>query len=231
MRSSREPLRAQALAQGPESCVLVLLPGLGDAPARFRSHGFASAVSQSQAPCDVIVVDAHFGYYRDAVLPERLSVEVLSPLREQYQRVWLVGVSLGGYGAVLTAQARPDLVDGVVLISPFLGVPGRVRPLLQKVEAEGGLRAYGGAFARPGEPRRHFMEVEPLWQYLASRSRGARGPELVLAWGEDDGFAWKHRILGDSLGDDATFSAPGGHTWETFASLWRKVVDDAPWRG
>lgn len=230
MRSSREALGASVLVEERRACVLVLLPGLGDDPARFREHGFDQAVSTSKAPCDVVALDSHFGYYRDAVLVERVVAEVLAPFRARYEKTWLVGVSLGGYGAALIAQARPDLVDGVVLISPFLGVPRQVRAFVERVEAAGGLAEYEGPYASQGNPRRHFMETEPLWAWLASRARGEAGPRLIIAWGSADAFSWKHRVVGAGLDPGDAVQLTGGHTWDTFAALWREVAAASPWK-
>ena len=230
MRSSREAMATSVMVDERRSCVLVLLPGLGDSPERFREHGFAEAVGQSQAPCDVVALDSHFGYYRDAVLVDRVVEEVLAPFRARYEQTWLVGVSLGGYGAALIADARPDLVDGVVLISPFLGIPRTIRPFIERVEAAGGLSQYAGPFASRGNPRRHFMEVEPLWSWLAGRARGEKGPRLVIAWGTADGFSWKHRVVGAGLDPQDVVQLEGGHTWGTFAALWREVAAACPWR-
>lgn len=229
LRSSREPLAVSSLVDQKSACVLVLLPGLGDSPELFSKHGFDQAILQSQKPCDVLVVDSHFGYYRDAVLVERLAHEVLTPLRAQYEQTWLVGVSLGGYGAALVAKDRPELVDGVVLISPFLGVPSRVRPVVEALHTAGGLEHYRGAAATSRNPRRHFVEVEPLWNWLAARGRGEEGPRLVLAWGTADAMAWKHRAVSDGLDADQVVSLDGAHTWETFAALFRRVARSPPW--
>ncbi len=152
MRSSQGAMSTSVMIDERRGCVLVLLPGLGDSPERFREHAFDDAVRQSSTPCDVVALDSHFGYYRDSVLVERVAQEVLTPFRARYQQTWLVGVSLGGYGAALIADARPDLVDGVVLISPFLGVPRAVRPFVERVEAAGGLSDYPGPFASRGAP-------------------------------------------------------------------------------
>lgn len=230
MRSSNSPLRTAALVDERSECVLVMLPGLGDDPSLFEQHGFHTAVSASDSPCDVVTVDAHFGYYRDAVLPQRLANEVLQPLRAQYRKTWLVGVSLGGYGAALTAKEKPELVDGVVLISPFLGVPRGARPLVERIKSAGGLASFRTEVTELTKPQRHFVEVEPLWGWLGSRARGEAGPELMFAFGEADGFAWKHQVLSDALSAEAQFREVGGHDWRTFAQLWRKVVVAAPWR-
>ena len=230
MRSSRGAMGTSVMIDERRGCVLVLLPGLGDSPDRFREHGFDEAVRQSSAPCDVVALDSHFGYYRDSVLVERVAQEVLTPFRARYQQTWLVGVSLGGYGAALIADARPELVDGVVLISPFLGVPRAVRPFVERVEAAGGLSDYQGPFASRGNPKRHFMEAEPLWSWLAGRARGEDGPRLVIAWGAADGFSWKHRVVGAGLDPQDVVQLEGGHTWSTFAALWREVALACPWK-
>lgn len=230
MRSSRETIARSVLVDDRRACVLVLLPGIGDDPALFRQHGFDEAVSQSRAPCDVVALDSHFGYYRDAVLVERVVDEVLAPFRTRYEQTWLVGVSLGGYGAALIADARPDLVDGVVLISPFLGVPRQIRAFVERVEAAGGLDGYKGPFAAKGNPRRHFMEVEPLWAWLAGRARGEEGPRLIIAWGKADGLSWTHRVAGAGLEPRDAVQLEGGHTWATFAALWKEVAVACPWK-
>jgi pimeloyl-ACP methyl ester carboxylesterase len=229
LRSSREPLNTAALINDRRACVLVLLPGIGDDPALFREHGFHDAAEKSPEPCDVVSVDSHFGYYRDAVLVERLTAEVLSPLRARYERTWLVGVSLGGYGAALVAEARPELIDGVVMISPFLGVPSQVTPLLRRIDAAGGLDDYDGPFAQRSKPKRHFMEPDPLWAWLASRARGDEGPRLVFAWGRADRFDPQQSVVGAALEPGDVVQHHGDHSWETFGALWRQVAASAPW--
>jgi pimeloyl-ACP methyl ester carboxylesterase len=231
MQSGREPIALAPVLEREASCVLVMLPGIGDSPQRFDEHGFVSLVREDPSGCDVTVADTHFGYYRDANIVPRLA-EVLQPLRARYAQVWLVGISLGGYGAALTARDRPDLVDGVVLISPFLGLPNTVRPLIERVEREGGLKAFEAGPARPlANARKHFMEVEPLWGWLAERARdeSGQGPRVLVAWGEDDRLAPTLRVVGRAFDD--SFSTRGGHDWVTFAGLFRQVVATAPWRG
>jgi pimeloyl-ACP methyl ester carboxylesterase len=211
------------------TCVLVLLPGLGDSPRQFEDSGFLSSVRSDPDGCDIQVVDAHFGYYREAVIAERMA-SVLRGLRQRYASVWLVGVSLGGYGAALTARAHPELVDGLVLISPFLGVPKAVRPVIARIEAAGGIDAFHSHVEALSRPQRHFVEVEPLWAWLARSLRDPSAPRIHLAWGADDGFAWKHRVLARSQGIGSALEAPGGHDWHTFSFLFRELSRRSPWK-
>ena len=219
----REPLRAAFAHQGGAECVLVMLPGIGDAPERFDASGITALAAQA---CDVLTVDAHFGYYRDATVVDRLSA-VLEPLQQRYAEVWLVGISLGGYGAAMTAQARPELVDGVVLIAPFLGLERSIRPVVTRVEQEG-LAAFSTDAARTN-PRKHFMEVEPLWAWLAERARTGEGTEVYLGWGERDRFAPTLRRVGAAF-DGHAFTAEGAHDWDTFAKVFGHIAERAPWK-
>lgn len=230
LHSSRAPLAAEVLVERPQAeCVLVFLPGIGDSPELFKQYGFDAAVKAGDARCEMLTVNGDFAYYRDAVFPQRLADEWLTPLRKRYTRIWLVGVSLGGYGAVQTARAHPELVDGVVLISPFLGVPKGTKALVDRIDAEGGLENFHSTAAAPKNPRRHFMEPEPVWDWLAARSRGEPGPALIMAWGDADQFVVAQRTVGRALPEDTTFTTEGGHTWTTFASLWRQVAATTPW--
>lgn len=80
LQHGREPLRQTPVVEQPAaSCVVLFLPGLGDAPQRFEEHGFVE-VMERHGSCDASVVDSHFGYYRDANLVPRL-IAVLEPLR------------------------------------------------------------------------------------------------------------------------------------------------------
>ena len=56
------------------------------------------------------------------------------------------------------------------------------------------------------------------------------GPALIMAWGDADQFVAAQRTVGRALPEDTTFTTTGGHTWETFASLWRKVAATTPWQ-
>ena len=67
---------------------------------------------------DVIAADAHFGYYRARSVVDRLHEDLIAPVADRYERVWLVGISMGGFGSALYAMEHPDVVDGVIMLAP-----------------------------------------------------------------------------------------------------------------
>jgi alpha-beta hydrolase superfamily lysophospholipase len=72
---------------------------------------------------------------------------VIAPgMARGYRRLWLLGISVGGMGALLYTAARFASVDGLVLLAPFLGTPGT----LAEVSAAGGITAWSRRIrARP----------------------------------------------------------------------------------
>src|SRR5712672_3477612 len=55
---------------------------------------------------DIVVADLHFGYYLRQTAIERLREDVILPARTRgYQCISLVGISLGGFGALYYAES------------------------------------------------------------------------------------------------------------------------------
>jgi pimeloyl-ACP methyl ester carboxylesterase len=114
--------------------LIVMLPGRGDRAKSFQTAGFFAVSNDSKF--DVMSVDAHFAYYKERSLVSRLHEDVIVPARENgYEDIWLLGVSMGGMGALLYADQHPDIVKGLILLAPYLGNPG----LPAEISAAGGL--------------------------------------------------------------------------------------------
>src|SRR5262249_34113173 len=93
----------------PASCLLVMLPGYGDEASDFEEHGFLDAVRRAHVDADITSVEANYGYYRNHSIVTRLHEDVLAPARQRgYRRIVLVGISMGGLGAVATARMHPE---------------------------------------------------------------------------------------------------------------------------
>jgi pimeloyl-ACP methyl ester carboxylesterase len=74
---------------------------------------------RTDAPVDLIAVDAHAGYYLRQTVLERLREDVVAPARAAgYEKARLVGISLGGLGAALYATDHADHLAGLILLLP-----------------------------------------------------------------------------------------------------------------
>lgn len=218
LRPARDPLPAHwyPAAVQPAHCLLVLLPGRWDRPEDFARRGFITDLRSAGVAADAVAVDAHLGYYRRGTVLTRLRHDVLQPARGRgYAAVWLVGISLGGTGAVLYDFTYPREVDGLFLIAPFLGEERVVRAVAEA----GGPGAFAGVEG-VGSGFEH-----DLWRWaggLAQRPAGA--PAVYLGFGRDDQFAPAHRLLAQALPPAAVFAEAGGHDWQPWRAVWRRFL-------
>lgn len=203
--------RADASATDQPRALLVLLPGRGDEGKDFEENGFIEALARSNFEVDVVTVDAHFGYYQKRILPERLHEDVLAPARAAYDEIWLLGVSMGGIGALLTAQRYPSEVDGVILIAPYLGR----RSTLAAIENAGGLRQW--------QPPKHASWDEGVWAFIKRTDK-----PIYLAYGTEDFGARAHDILAKALPSDHVFTRTGVHRWTTWTPLFESLLAAGP---
>ncbi|MCB9592884.1 MAG: alpha/beta hydrolase [Sandaracinaceae bacterium] len=219
-------------ASGRAACLLVMLPGIGDSAQSFERHGFVEEARRAGLGCDVALVDAHFTYYLIQNAVERVSTDVLQDARDRgYRSVWLVGVSLGGYGAMLTARAHPELVDGLVLLAPMVGVPPSENDVAQEILAAGGLHRWSGLDTGADDPRHHFREARLAWDWLRVSTLDPRSAQtLVLAFGTEDTRAARYEVISEVLPAQAVFRCDGAHDWPTWRRLWREVLRAHPWR-
>ena len=190
--------------------LLVLLPGRLSPPEEFRSEGLEREIERALGPVDMVAVDAHLGYYLGGAFVETLAEDVLAPARKAgFTEVWIVGVSMGGSGALAVLRQRPDLADGAVLLAPYLGTD----------EVTARVRRYGGEILSappPSDPKERFFEES--WAWLL-RSRPAL-PPLFLGFGRNDRFAPSHHLFAKSLPADHVAEVDGGHDW----GAWRRAA-------
>ncbi|MDC0717054.1 alpha/beta fold hydrolase [Nannocystis bainbridge] len=196
--------------------VAILLQGHGDAPQEFVRHGFVAEIEA--AGVDVILADAHSGYYAEQSTETRLWTDVVAPARAAgYARVWLVGLSMGGMGAIWTASMHPGEISGVVLMAPYLGR----RRTLKPIEETGVEQWQPQAEAGPWDYE--------IWRWLKQAS-AAKNPPIFLAYGTEDGDRGR-ALLGRMLPPERVFTRPGGHDWQTWTALWHVMAPKVPWRG
>jgi pimeloyl-ACP methyl ester carboxylesterase len=191
--------------------LLVMLPGVGIEAAEFAEHGMIAAVRERGLAVDVVAVRPELDLYLDGDVAAVLHREVIEPeLARGVRRIWLLGISLGGMGAVLYAGAYEGVVEGVILLAPFLGTQGTIA----EIEAAGGFAAWSGGAVTVPEGR--------MLGWLRERPEGVK---VYLGYGEADRFARGHRLLAETLPAANVVTEAGGHDWGTWAGLWRKVLD------
>jgi pimeloyl-ACP methyl ester carboxylesterase len=195
--------------------VVIMLPGRGDRASSFEKYGFEQAGRQHGF--DTIAVDAHVGYYIQRNLIPRLHEDVVLQAKQAgYERIWLLGISMGGLGSLLYASSHPDLVDGVILLAPFLGEEDSI----QEIRRAGGLSSWesSGSVLEP-------YQVQ-MWSWLKSQTQSSGGTPVILAYGSEDQMAANYDLLLSELPTASTYTRPGGHKWKVWRPLWMQVAND-----
>ncbi len=199
--------------------LIVMLPGRGDRPDDFNKNGFIESIINSGVESDVIVVDAHVGYYYNQNLIPRLYEDVIVPSRlKGYKNIWMLGISIGGIGALLYTQQHPDSLNGIVLLAPFLGD----KEIISEINSSGGIRKW-----IPKEPIPVDDYQRSLWHWLKGYSNPRHNlPKLIVGYGQDDSFALSNKLLSEALPDNQVYVLEGDHDWDTWKRLFNRFLKD-----
>ena len=215
-------LQLPARCAEPVETLVVFLPGAYSQPEEFIREGIVQTLRERRVAADAWIVDAHLGYYEERSIVDRIQADVIVPERARgYRHVWLVGVSIGGFGALIHSLSHPGAVDGIVAIAPYLGQ----RAVLDEIRAAGGLRSWK---APAGDLPLEQMD-QSLWRWLQGYpdAREPR-PPLYLGVGREDRFADAHALLSAVLPRDRVFTSAGGHEWGPWRDVWRQILPVLP---
>lgn len=219
---TKEPIPTVAYPFDPHTrseTLVVFLPGRGGSMDDFSRHGFIGQMRAAGITADAVAVDAHLGYYYRRSILVRLEQDVLKPAREQgYRHIVVVGISLGGLGAVLSTRDLPQYVDAVVLIAPYLG---KRTELFDQIRRAGGPAAWAA-----GRPARSGEVDDELWTFLGQRA-GAL-PPTYLCVGTDDYLRAGQSLLSELLPASHVVALPGAHNWKTWQKLWQRACVEFP---
>jgi len=192
--------------------LVVLLPGLGDYATAFEKQGLVAHLRGpefAEQPVDVLAVNAHFKYYRNKTAIERLHADVIVPAREAgYERIHLIGISLGGFGALRYLRDYPGEVQSVTLIAPYVGE-----------------RKYYGELASPEPaPEGQATESENPWPWIRALPQDVLA-RVYLGYGESDRFAEGHAALATLLDPEHVVVEPGKHRWKVWKTIWPELLE------
>jgi len=210
--------------------LIVYLPGNGDRITVLEREGLLAGLRAHGVNADVVAADAHLGYYIDGTIFTRIREDVIAPARAKgYVQIWLVGNSLGGYGAISYLRLHPEDITGVVLLGPFLGE----RSVINGIKQAGGLLQWDpGAVEQTTKDGWEKMLWLHLRDCLKAREQG-RGDEgrqgcfsrTYLGYGRDDRFTYGQDYLATLLPSEHVAAIEGGHDWSTWYKLWDRFLD------
>jgi pimeloyl-ACP methyl ester carboxylesterase len=203
-----------------ERVLLVMLPGAGIEAEAFAENGMVAAAQAHGEAVDVIAARPELELYLDGGVAAALH-EVVEPALAEGERFWLLGISLGGMGALLYAAAHEDRVAGIFLLAPFLGTKGTVA----EVAKAGGLAAWREKESAATEAEKRML----VW--LRDLPKRPESPPVYLGYGRADRFAPGHFLLAAHLPADRVVTADGGHDWQTWAALWQGLLATRPFGG
>jgi pimeloyl-ACP methyl ester carboxylesterase len=202
---------------GPHN-LLVMLPGADNHAADFFDHGLVDDIRQAGGRCDVLALETGIDRYLDGRIVEDMHPVIAEAARDLGAHdIWLLGISLGGLGALLYARAHRPMVAGVLAMSPYIGNRGQVA----EITRAGGLARWRNT----GHPTLETALLEWLRGYDGDP---AVWPELWLAYATEDRYAQGHRLLADILPKDRVVTVTGGHDWPSWKRLWQLLVTAAP---
>ncbi len=200
------------------TCLLILLRGIGGKYTDFEKYGLIDEVRVRNLPIDMIVPDAHYGYYKNETIALRLKQDIVDPARARgYRQIWLAGFSMGGLGGLFYIRDYPEDIDGVILVSPFMGW-GSIRKEIQKA---GGIRSW------PPEKSKIDDWQFLIWSFVHRYTSNPENyPPLYLGYGKNDSVAGQgSELLSAALNQDHVFALAGDHDYPTFQAIWNEHLN------
>ena len=201
----------QVVAPGHAQRVVVMLPGRGDDLGGLQKQHIAQIIQSEWPDADVVLTGLTMPYYTGGVASKRLHDEVIAPLKVRgYRQIWLAGISLGGMGALLYDHDYPGDVDGLLLLSPYLGKDDVQR----EIRDAGGVAAWNPGPEQPVGPKT-FTRV--LWRSIKQWSDNpARQKSVWLVYGENERLRQPIELMSAQLPPAHVLMLPGHHNW----TLW-----------
>ena len=201
----------------PSEELFIFLPGRGDDMDAFELNGFIETLRQVRPDVDAVAIDAHMAYYEKGLMADQVYQDIIQPYQiKGYKRFTVVGISLGGYGALWLSSKQLHDRFNLILLAPFLGM----NPLIERIEDQGGIQKWRTQLDH--EPA--FDELAWVWADDLRDTESGKIENLILAYGENDRFSGAAELLATALPSSQLFATKGGHDWGTWQQLWSEIV-------
>ncbi len=195
--------------------LLLLVPGMGMTAGDFDTKGMVGAVTQYGWPVSVATVDPGPDAYLDGSVESRLLDGIAeAQLAAGANRVWLAGISLGCQAILRCVRLRPNLSEGLILLTPYVASTG----LIAEVTRTGGLRRW----ATENTDRSDAERVLLRWLAIAEL------PQILVGRALGDRFVATADRLAEILPADHVVNVPGGHDWASWRALWDLILQRNP---
>jgi pimeloyl-ACP methyl ester carboxylesterase len=197
--------------------LVVFLPGRWSTVDEFEREGFFKIAAERWPDARLVAADLHLGYYKSRSSAKRVHEDIIAPARKSgVKTVRVVGVSMGGLGALVHDLEYPGDIDEIYLLSPFVGED----EVIAEIAAAGGVRKWNG------EPKSERDFSRKLWRGLETKwLEQGRRPRVTLACGTEDRLAGSNRqFAADFLKEDEVLWRPGDHDWPAWRELFRGMM-------
>jgi hypothetical protein len=188
---------------------VVLLPPAYAEPEDFLAAGFAAAIQARKLDLDLLLVAPQLRHVNDRGFLAPLHALLVQDAATI--RTWLGGISLGAYLALCGAQRSAAVLEGMLLLAPYLGSHVTVSEV-----ARTGLAAW------PAPEGSEIDEEHALWRLL---KHWPEGVALHLGMGLQDRYGTRHRVLAAALSPGQVDAVSGAHDWPTWRRLWDNFLD------
>jgi S-formylglutathione hydrolase FrmB len=196
--------------------------------AGFAREGLILVMPEGESSYYTNSVDRPEDRFEDYIV-EDLIADVESKFPTDPSRRAIVGISMGGFGAIKLAMKRPDLYRFVGALSPAIDVPSRpfsIKRISQYRQHASIFGAWGSRTRRENDPFVLARAVDPV-----------AIPFIYATCGEQEGLLPSNRRFAELLAQRKFHfefhSGPGGHDWnqwnrrlpDVFSSLFKHIGD------
>jgi pimeloyl-ACP methyl ester carboxylesterase len=202
----------------PPGSRIILMPAAFQTLAQFCEHGFDAALRGRCPGVELLLAAPRLAHLNDRRWIPALYQQLIAPARASGMRVWLGGVSLGGFMALRVAAQYPDALDGLCLLAPYLG------SRIVAAEVAGDIASGAGSPDWQDEDD----DERRIWRYVTRLDRSMCNTRIFLGFGAADRFADTQRLLASLLPQPltATRMIEGGHDWVVWRTLWDAFLED-----